>query len=88
MRGEPQCRLDQLFGESNPDNIDQQKAIYTSADVFSGSGAVTTALKKVGFRVVVAIDNDPLACRTYRLNHPDVDLLERDVLSVSPDSLL
>jgi DNA (cytosine-5)-methyltransferase 1 len=49
MRGEPQCRFDQLF----------------AADIFSGSGAVTAALKKVGFRMIFAIDSDPLACRTY-----------------------
>lgn len=57
-------------------------------DLFSGSGAVTAALRHDGFRVIAAIDEDAVACRTYRLNHPDVDLIERDILKVKPISIL
>jgi DNA (cytosine-5)-methyltransferase 1 len=48
-------------------------------DLFSGSGAVTAALKRSGFKVLAAVDNDPTACATYRLNHDDVTLYERDI---------
>jgi DNA (cytosine-5)-methyltransferase 1 len=47
-------------------------------DLFSGCGAVTEALKRRHFRVVAAVDNDPVACRTYKKNHPAVRLFERD----------
>jgi len=56
----------------------------TAVDLFSGCGAVTEALKRRHFRVVAAVDNDPIACRTYRKNHPSVHLYEQDIRSVSP----
>lgn len=56
----------------------------TAVDLFCGSGAVTAALKRSHFRVVAAVDNDPIACDTYRLNHPSVDLVEGDIAKVDP----
>lgn len=56
----------------------------TAVDLFSGCGAVTEALKRRHFRVVAAVDNDPVACRTYRKNHPSVRLFEKDIRRVSP----
>lgn len=62
----------------------QRKHWPTAVDLFSGCGAVTEALKKRHFRVVAAVDNDPVACRTYRRNHPTVHLYESDIAHVSP----
>lgn len=59
----------------------------TAVDLFSGCGAVTEALKRRHFRVVAAVDNDPIACRTYRKNHPAVRLYEKDVRRVSPATI-
>ena len=56
-------------------------------DLFSGCGAVTEALKRRHFRVVAAVDNDPIACRTYRKNHPAVRLFEKDIRRVSPAAI-
>jgi len=53
-------------------------------DLFSGSGAVTWGIKKAGFKVVSAVDFDAMACQTYRLNHPEVNLIERDIRLVFP----
>jgi DNA (cytosine-5)-methyltransferase 1 len=55
----------------------------TAVDLYSGSGAVTQGLVQGGFRVVAAIDNDAVACATYRLNHPEVRLYNRDIKRVS-----
>ena len=54
-------------------------------DLFCGSGAVSLGLRKAGFRVVGAVDFDAGACRTYRDNHPDVRLLEKDIREVDPE---
>jgi len=54
----------------------------TAVDLFSGSGAVTAALKRRHFRVVAAVDNDPVACKTFRLNHPSTRMIERNVRAV------
>lgn len=56
-------------------------------DLFSGSGAVSSGLKSEGFQVLAAIDNDAIACQTYRLNHPEVHLLEGDIRKVNARQL-
>jgi len=55
----------------------------TAIDLFSGSGAVTAALKSSHYRVLAAIDEDKGACSTYRLNHPGTKLFQRDIRKVS-----
>ncbi len=45
-----------------------KKRRLTAVDLFCGSGAVTEALRRQGYRVLVAVDNDPIACRTYKQN--------------------
>ena len=57
--------------------------LLSAIDLYSGSGAVTSALKKAGFNVVAAVDNNPTACETYRLNHRDVNLHEGDIRKIS-----
>ncbi|HWR31037.1 MAG TPA: DNA cytosine methyltransferase [Negativicutes bacterium] len=56
----------------------------TAIDLFCGSGAVTWGLKDAGFNVIGAIDFDSTACATYRLNHPEVHLVEQDIKKVTP----
>lgn len=56
----------------------------TAVDLYSGSGAVTAALKRRHFRVVAAVDNDRVACATYRLNHPRTRMIEDDIRNVDP----
>jgi len=59
----------------------------TAVDLYSGSGAVTEGLVLGGFRVAAAVDKDPVACATYRLNHPDVYLYEEDIKAVCPGQI-
>lgn len=56
----------------------------TALDLFCGSGAVTAALKRKHFKVVAAVDNDPVACSTFKLNHPTTSLIERDIRKIDP----
>ena len=60
---------------------------YLAIDIYSGSGAVTEGLKAEGITVLAAIDNDPIACQTYRLNHPEVHLVQSDIRSLNPTTL-
>lgn len=54
-------------------------------DLFCGTGGVTLGLKDAGFNVVGALDLNAKACSTYRANHPEVRLIEKDIRKVSPD---
>jgi DNA (cytosine-5)-methyltransferase 1 len=56
-------------------------------DLFCGCGGVTAGLKASHFRVVAAVDSDPLACASYRSNHRAVRLFERDIADVRPEEI-
>jgi len=60
---------------------------FIAIDIYCGSGAVTEGLKAEGITVLAAIDNDPIACETYRLNHPEVHLVQSDIRSINPAAL-
>lgn len=59
----------------------------TAIDLFSGAGGLTLGLKQAGFDVVAAIEIDEIAAETYRLNHPDVHLVQQDIRHVQIDTL-
>ena len=56
----------------------------TVIDLFSGAGSATAALKAAHFRVLAAVDSDPVACATYRLNHSRVRIYEEDIRELDP----
>ncbi len=59
----------------------------TMIDLFSGCGGVTAGFKAAGFRVVAAVELDPVTAATYRLNHPEVVLYVEDIRKVSPNEM-
>lgn len=69
------------------DSRKRAKALPIAIDLFSGCGGLSLGLKSAGFNVVAAIDNDALACSTYRLNHKDVVLIEHDISKTRPTYL-
>lgn len=60
----------------------------TAIDLFSGCGGLTVGLKRAGFRVLGAVDIDPLSVQTYKANHCDVTLWEKDIREIDPQELL
>jgi DNA (cytosine-5)-methyltransferase 1 len=46
---------------------------FTMADLFSGAGGISLGFHDEGFRIALAVDNDPQALQTYRLNQPWVE---------------
>lgn len=52
-------------------------------DLFSGCGGLTEGLKQAGFDVIGAVEIDPFAADTYRTNHPEVHVWNKDIRQVS-----
>lgn len=63
------------------------KTNLTAIDLFAGSGGLSTGLSKAGFDVRAAVEVDATAARTYRKNHPQTALIERDIREVSATKL-
>jgi DNA (cytosine-5)-methyltransferase 1 len=64
-------------------NALKKRRKFVAVDLFSGCGGLTKGLKKAGFRVVGAIEIEPLAASTYKKNHPEVHVWERDIRRVT-----
>lgn len=56
----------------------------TAIDLFAGGGGATQGLKEARFRVLAAVEVDPLAAETYKKNHPGVKLWVEDIRQLSP----
>jgi DNA (cytosine-5)-methyltransferase 1 len=54
-----------------------------AVDLFCGCGGLTDGLKQAGFRVIGALDLDPLAVESYKLNHRATRVWQADIRSVS-----
>lgn len=57
-------------------------------DLFSGCGGLTLGLRNAGFRVVAAVDADPLAISTFRRNHRRTRAVLDDIRAVDPEALM
>ena len=75
----PQLLLCDLMGHCGP----RRRLKPIAFDCFAGCGGMTQGFKDAGYRVVGAIENDPVACGVYRANHRRVHLWPVDVRNVS-----
>ena len=57
-------------------------------DLFSGCGGLSLGLRRAGFEVLAAIDDDPLSVSTYRLNHPSTVVKDKKIEEVKPVDLM
>jgi DNA (cytosine-5)-methyltransferase 1 len=59
----------------------------TAVDLFSGAGGTTRGLRDAGFNVLAAIENDSSAVDTFAANHPDTELLGRDIRRIQAPAM-
>lgn len=59
----------------------------TLVDMYSGAGGVTQGFKNHNFRTLAAIEYDKTIAQTYKANHPEVKVYDRDVKSVHPKEI-
>ncbi len=55
-----------------------------AVDLFSGCGGLTLGLKRAGFKVLGAVEVDPLSIKTYQANHKEVKVWEADIRNLEP----
>jgi len=60
----------------------------SAVDLFSGCGGLSRGLKDAGFIVKAAVEIDPKAQATYKLNHSDVELFAEDIRKLDPLEVL
>mgnify|MGYP001499161463 CR=1 FL=1 len=59
----------------------------TAISLYTGVGGLDFGFEAAGFDAVAAVEMDPVACRTLRLNRPGWGLIEGDIHDVPSDSL-
>lgn len=55
--------------------------------LFSGIGGIDLGFEQAGFEIAWANEKDTAACKTYRLNIPNTNLIEEDIRNVNPEEL-
>lgn len=61
---------------------------FLAIDLFCGCGGLSLGLRRAGFKVLAAIDNDPLSISTYKLNNKRTHLIKEDIRSIDPHALI
>lgn len=56
---------------------------FTSIDLFSGCGGLSEGMRQAGFTTSVALEKDELAVETYKLNHPETQVIPKDIRKIS-----
>ncbi len=55
---------------------------YIAIDLFSGCGGLSEGMVKAGFVVKIALDNNTDAITTYKINHPETEIIEEDIRKI------
>ena len=59
----------------------------TAVDICSGGGALSVGLKRAGFKIIAGVEIETNAIATYKANHPEVHLLQKDLRLVTGDDI-
>lgn len=57
--------------------------VLNAIDLFSGCGGLSEGLKQAGFNVIAAVEIDKDASKCYALNHPETNLIIKDIRDIS-----
>lgn len=57
-------------------------------DLFCGAGGLSEGFQQAKFNIVLGIDNDESALKTFKLNHPKSEILEKDMCKVTKKDII
>jgi len=60
---------------------------YISADLFSGCGGLSSGMSDAGFKIKIAIELEPDAVKSFKLNHIDTEIFEKDIREICIDEI-
>jgi DNA (cytosine-5)-methyltransferase 1 len=63
---------------AGPPHMPSQESQPVAVDLFAGAGGLSLGFTQAGFRVALAVERDPDAGHTYRVNHPDAVVVDWD----------
>lgn len=72
-----------MMGERSTNN----RPSLTVIDVFCGCGGSSYGFKLAGFDIKAAIDKNPLATESYKLNFPDTSVLSQEIIPTEAESV-
>lgn len=79
----------ELAGHDSSQRISNQHdtkvANAYAVDLFAGAGGMSVGARQGGLRVAYSVEVDPNAAATYSWNHPETNIIQRDVRTVTAD---
>ncbi|MET3683479.1 DNA-cytosine methyltransferase [Alkalibacillus flavidus] len=60
-------------------HLKEQFDINNAIDLFAGAGGLSLGLQQSGINISVANDNSEMACKTYKVNHPNTKVITGDI---------
>lgn len=59
---------------------------WNTIDLFSGAGGLSEGFSKAGFKILLGIDNDPMALETFKKNHDGAQVICGDITKINFES--
>ncbi len=65
----------------------ETRTLLKAIDLFCGCGGLTYGLKRAGFNVIGAVENDSVSVASYKANHRDVTVWHEDIRRLSANTV-
>lgn len=79
--------MEEIYIDDNPKHIDIRNVVanrpYTCVELFAGAGGLALGLEEAGFEDVGLVEWDKYACDTLRLNRPNWNVIQGDVVEIA-----
>jgi DNA (cytosine-5)-methyltransferase 1 len=60
---------------------------YLGIDIFSGAGGLSIGALNAGIKIPYAVENDLASAKTFKRNHPETEVINKDIREIDPKKL-